>query len=187
MPLQLIIADAEILDRHTLGNEAAAISFLIARTQRQLLRQHAPMHTRPMQPRAADAVPRLESTDLAVGHRLIVDAVPEGEGTHREILKQLEALQICQLVDGLRIGAIRIGVAEGAAFQRDDFEARLRQFLRHDRTGPAEPDDDGVRMGHRAIGHEISLLWHRARLVGTGIFGRIARPNPCSRRGHLEN
>ena len=46
----------------------------------------------------------------------------------------------------LRVGGREVGcgVAPGPALDRDDVQARLGEFLREDRAGPAEADDDDV-------------------------------------------
>ena len=47
------------------------------------------------------------------------------------------------------------GVAPRAALDRNDLEAGAREFERHDRSGPAETDDDDILAGKTA-GHQFS-------------------------------
>ncbi len=107
----------------------------------QFDRIDAEMHAGPVQTRAANAGARQEGGQLAIGYRLLAGVVTNRHRAFREILEQLAADVIGQLIDNLRISAVRPGIAHRAALQRDDVEPRFRQLFGHDRANPAKAND----------------------------------------------
>ncbi len=106
---QLVVGDAEILDDHILGDEVFAVAFFIVAAHPQLNGIDAEMDAGPVQPGAAHAGTRQEGRQLAIGHRLLAGVMPDGDGAFRQILEQLAADVVGQLINHLRIGAVRPG------------------------------------------------------------------------------
>jgi hypothetical protein len=102
------------------------------------------MDARPVDAGAANAGPRLERTDLAVGRRAIVLAMADRDGGLRQVLKQAVPGRLGNLVNHLGVGPVRHGGGVVPTFQSEHAEPCLRQFDRHDCAGPAEADDDDV-------------------------------------------
>ncbi|EJK90595.1 hypothetical protein UUU_21800 [Klebsiella pneumoniae subsp. pneumoniae DSM 30104 = JCM 1662 = NBRC 14940] len=121
------------------------------------------MDAGPVQPGAAHAGTRQEGRQLAIGHRLLAGVMPDGDGAFRQILEQLAADVVGQLINHLRIGAVRPGVAHRAALQRDDVEPRFGQLFGHDRPNPAEADDRDIGFFQYG-GHDYAL----SPLIDTG-------------------
>ncbi|KAG1385983.1 hypothetical protein G6F60_014644 [Rhizopus arrhizus] len=61
-----------------------------------------------------------------------------------QVLEQLAAHGIRQLVDHLRVLGVLRRVLHAAALQRQHVQPGFGQFLTQDRTGPAEPDQDPI-------------------------------------------
>ncbi|MCY1530038.1 hypothetical protein D9M68_652120 [compost metagenome] len=144
--LQFLVADPVVLDGHVLGDEFPAVALLVVTAQAQLLRHDPEMHAGPVQAGAADAVAGQEGGQLAVGQRGVVDAVADAHGALRQVLVQLAAGVVGQLVEGVGVGAVGVGVAVLAALQGHHLEARLDQLLGQDRAGPAEADHHRVHV-----------------------------------------
>jgi hypothetical protein len=145
---QLFVSYAEVLQRHAVWHELAAVLFLVVRLETKLFRIHAPMLAGPVQARAAHAFTRFEGANLPIRQRGVVQGMAEREARLRHVLEQLPALQIGQLIERLRIRAVRVGVAIRATLQCNHVQAGFGQFLRHDGAGPAEADDHGVHGLH---------------------------------------
>ena len=160
---QLVVGDAEILDDHILGDEVFAVAFFIVAAHPQLNGIDAEMDAGPVQPGAAHAGTRQEGRQLAIGHRLLAGVMPDGDGAFRQILEQLAADVVGQLINHLRIGAVRPGVAHRAALQRDDVEPGFGQLFGHDRPNPAEADDRDIGFFQYG-GHDYTL----SPLIDTG-------------------
>ncbi len=166
MRLELLVGHAGVLDRHPFGDELPAVALFIVAAQAQLFRRDPEMHARPVQPRAADAFARQERGELPVRQRSVLQAVADRHGRLRQVEEQLLADVVGQLVDRVRIRAVRIGVAVLAALERDHVQARFGQFLRENRAGPAEADDHRIDMRLFLCGHQL-----RSPLIETGPYG----------------
>lgn len=141
---QLLVADPVVLDGHAFGDEFLAVAFLVVTAQAQFLGHDPEMHAGPVQAGATDAVAGKEGGELAVGQRGIVDPVADAHGALGEILEQLAAGVVGQLVEGVGVGTVGIGIAVLAALQRHHVEPGLGQLLGQDRSGPAEADHHRV-------------------------------------------
>ena len=109
----------------------------------------------------ADAVRRHERAPAPDRQRGLVHLVAERDGGLVGPQEQFVPDVVAQLV--LRVGGREIGrrVAPRAALDRDDVEPFVGQFVREDRAGPAEPDDDHVFFGEDARHYRLGV--HSAR------------------------
>ena len=146
--LQLVVSDAEILNGHAFRDKVFAVALLIVAAHPQLCRIDAKMDAGPVQACAAGAGTRQKRRQLTIGLCGLRDVVTNGDGAFRQILEQLFADVIGQLIDHLRIRAVRVGIAMRTALQRHHVQARFRQLFRHNGTGPAEADNHRVHFIH---------------------------------------
>ncbi len=138
--LELRVADAPVLA----GAVRCQVFFAIARERAaaglEVPRQEAPGEAAPVHRGAADAFAGTERAELAHRQRGLVGVVAEADGLARQILHQLVALHIPQLVMRMRHAEIGIGVAPAPALEADDAQSRFRELLGED--GARESDAD---------------------------------------------
>src|ERR1700689_4059085 len=93
---------------------------------------------------AAHAGAEEKRAQVAHGQRFLVDIVADGEGVVRDILKQMMAPHVAQLILRKSSRKIRGRIAPGAALERGDTQARVAQLLPHDGSGPAETHQHSI-------------------------------------------
>ena len=157
MRLELVIGDAPILDRHVLRQEAGAVAFGEMRARDEVRRQKPPGLRIPVHAAAADAVRRHEGAPAADRQRRLVHLVAEGEGGLLRPQEQLVADAIAQFVGRIARRMVGRRVAPGAALDCNHIEAGLGKLVGHDRSGPAETDDDDV-LCRQLAGHALCLV-----------------------------
>ena len=81
---------------------------------------------------------------LAVRHGHVVDAMAYRDRLLGQVLEQLAAHRVRQLVQHLGILGVLGRVLHRAAFQRQHLQPGFGQFLAHDRAGPSETDQHRV-------------------------------------------
>jgi hypothetical protein len=114
----------------------------------QLNRIDTEMDAGPVKTRATGAGAGQKRRQLTIGHCGLRRIMTNGHGAFGEILEKLFADVIGQLINGLRIGAIRIGIAMRSALQRQHVQARFGQLFRHNGTRPAEADNHRIYFFH---------------------------------------
>ena len=142
--LELVIGDAPVLDRHVLGNEALAVALLVERAHLELHVGPAPGVAAPVHARAADALARQERAEAAHRQRLLRGIVADGQRVALGIHHQFLTHHVAQLVTDVGQRVVGAAGAHLAALERDDLEAGVRELLRQNAAGPAEPDDGDV-------------------------------------------
>ena len=146
--------------------ERRAVALGQVRLQHEVGRQEAPGLGVPVHAAAADAVRRHERAPTADRQRGLVHLVAEREGGLVRPQEQLVADAVAQFV--LHVVRREIGrrVAPRAALDGDDVEPFIGQLVRHDRAGPAEPDDDDIFFGKLARHADLNAFGvHSARPV----------------------
>lgn len=137
---ELLIADTKILDRHAVGYEALAVALRNVASETQFLRQNAPVLTIPMHTPAADTGSRQKRPQLPIRQAAVAGRMANRQGFARQILKQLVAYALCQLVGNARIGEVQGSVAVLAPLEGNDFQTGLREFHAHSvKEGPFFP------------------------------------------------
>ncbi len=146
-------ADRPVLNRHVVGNEVLAVALLVVTAQLQVGIGRAIGEAVPVHARAAHAIAEQKCAVLAQRQRGFARMATNRDCLVSEALHQLVALYVGQLVGDLRIREVGIRIAVFAAFETDDGEAGVRQFDRHNRTGPAHADDHRVHFGFNDVRH----------------------------------
>jgi hypothetical protein len=121
----------------------------------EVARQEAPSFGIPMHAGAADPVAEHECAPIAHRQRRFVRLVAERHRHLRRPQEQLVADAVAKLV--LHVGDREVGggVAPRAALDRNHIQARIRQFVGEDRSGPAESDNGNV-LARKLSGHARS-------------------------------
>ena len=145
--LEFVVGDAEVLQVHAFGDELLAVARFIGAAQLQVGRQRAPVVAIPVHTGAADAIAQQEGAVLPIRHRHVGRRVADGDGLFREVLEQLAADTVAQLVGDARVCEVGHGVAVLTALQRQNLQARGGEFHAHDGAGPAEADQHRVDAG----------------------------------------
>ena len=142
--LELVIGDAPVLTGAVLGELARPVAREGAAPRLEIPRQEAPGDAVPVNRRAADAFAREEGPHLAHRQRRIANRVAEGERLARQVLHQLVAAGVTELVVRVRHVEVGVGVAPAAALQAHDLEACVGELFREDGAGEADTHGDDV-------------------------------------------
>src|SRR5258707_5926841 len=120
------------------------------RLQHKIGRQETQRLGVPVYAPAADAVGRHKRPPTTDRERGLVHLVAERKRSLVRSQEQLVANAVAQFVLHIARREISRRVAPRTALDGDDVEPFVGQFVRHDRTGPAEPDNDNVFFGESA-------------------------------------
>ena len=137
---ELFVRDAEVLQMHVVRNELLAVALFVGAAQAQVGRQCPPVMAVPVNAGTADAIAQQERAMLAIRNRCIRRHMADRHRFLGEVLEQLSADAVAQLVGDARVREVGHGVAAFATFQRQHLEASGGEFHAHDGAGPAKAD-----------------------------------------------
>ncbi len=145
-----------VLDGHVVGfDRGFAVALQIVAVGFQIAFEEAPDLRVPVNARAADTGAQQKRAEMTHRQRLLVQLVADGERIVSEILEQMMAPHIAQLV--LCESRCEIGgrIAPDAALQCQDVLSGVAELLCQDGGGPAETDEHDID-GRKPRHHRFS-------------------------------
>src|SRR5690606_1089466 len=172
---EFLVGEAVVLHRHARSHRTVTVDVVAGREK--VAGQETPGLAVPVHPAATHSLTGKKRAPAAHRQRRLASVVAEGQRLARRGLDLLLAPVPTQLVLCDRGGKVVAGVAPPAALDGQHLQPVFRQFLREDRTRPAEADQYLVD-GWKLAGHPVPPCLPPLRGWVQSVFhaARPARP-----------
>jgi hypothetical protein len=137
MRLEIVVADAPILNRHVRGEKICAVALRQVALERKVGGEKPPGFGVPMHAGAAGAVAEHEGAPRADRQRRFARLVSKCHRHLRVAQEQFTLQAVAQFVLHVGDGKVRAGVAPRTSLDSDDLKTSIRQFIGENGSGPA--------------------------------------------------